>query len=120
VNLKRGEVLSILMILDRLAESMDWGSGFMTDEDIQAWNAVAATVGHRKAAVNVPETAGGEVLLPLRYSYKLVDVETCASRLDTAVDGDHGKEAITLGCSLRVNHRGDHLCFESEPPVFWH
>lgn len=38
-------------LLDALSSSMDWGSGFLDDDDVAAWNRVAEATGYSKVAV---------------------------------------------------------------------
>lgn len=44
-------VADVNRVLDCLAASMDWGSGFLEDEDIEAWNRVGEVVGYPEVAV---------------------------------------------------------------------
>lgn len=118
IKLNQAEIVAAHIVLDRLAGSLDWGSEFLTDDDIGAWNILAEAVGHRKVAVNAPHRgADGAIALPIRYSHQLLDAAKCESYLDTAVQG----EAVRFHCGLRQKHRGDHLTYETGDlgPRFW-
>lgn len=118
VPLNHAETVAAHTLLDRLATSLDWGSGFLTDEDIGAWNLLSDAVGHKMIAVNLPARGvRGEIALPVSYSYQLIEVGLCDSYLDTAVEG----EPVRFSCGLRRGHRGDHLTYDSGElgPRFW-
>lgn len=49
-------------LLDLLSSSMDWGSGFLDDEDVAAWNRVAEATGYPKVAAKTANLDGYFVL----------------------------------------------------------
>jgi hypothetical protein len=102
-------------LLDLVSSSMDWGSGFLDDEDVAAWNRVAERFGYPATAVKEPfvDATG-------RYrgqEWRVRPLVTCESYVDTATDADRGKQAVRLQCSLHRNHRGQHHAVD--PVSYW-
>lgn len=90
-------------LLDLLSSSLDWGSGFLDDEDVAAWNRVADMVGYPAQAVKTEHAPGAH------FTFALRPLVRCESRLDTSAPGDGGVlTAVTLHCHLHEGHRGKH------------